>query len=198
MFTGIIEECGKVVRLQSDRSSATLVVAAPKLAPRVRKGGSLAVNGACLTVTKRVRRLLYFDISGETLNRTNFRKLRKGDPVNLEGALTLQKSVDGHFVLGHVDGTGCVKRRMKKNAVETVIEISVPPKLSPLIAEKGSVTVDGVSLTVNKVNGKSFQVALIPFTLRKTNLGARLPGDLVNIEVDPISRYLQRQLAYAH
>ena len=197
MFTGIIQENGKVARIEPRAHSALLVISAPRLSRKVRRGGSLAVNGVCLTVTKRVRSHLTFDISKETWDQTNFRNLAVGDLVNLEGALAFGKPVDGHFVLGHVDGTGSITRKIAEPG-QVVMEVALPKKLSPLIARKGSVAIDGVSLTVSWINGQSFRVALIPHTLKLTNLSNRNVGDRVNIEVDPIARYLQKQLAHGH
>ncbi len=197
MFTGIIQEKGKVAKIDRKSRAGTIAIAAPRLARHVRYGGSISVNGACLTVTKRLGSVLFFDIHSETWSRTNFRDLKVGARVNLEGSLSLGDPLDGHLVQGHVDGRGKVLRHQRIRG-GSVMEVEIPKRLEPLIAEKGSVSVDGVSLTVTHVNGSSFQVALIPHTLQRTNLADRHPGDHVNLEIDPIARYLRRQLTHAH
>lgn len=192
MFTGIIQEKGKVKTIDRNRSGGTLVISAPRLARRIRMGASVSVNGACLTVTGRHQHTLTFDIHSETWSRTNFRDLAPGAPVNLEAALSMGDPLDGHLVQGHVDGTGEVLEHRKEGG-GSVMEVGIPKRLAPFIAEKGSVSIDGVSLTVTRANHSSFQVALIPHTLQKTNLSGRRTGDRVNLEIDPIARYVQRQ-----
>ena len=187
MFTGIIQAKGRVVRQGGGR----LVVASPELAPALQPGGSIAVNGACLTVTEADAESFAADVVEETLRRTNLGRLEPGQEVNLEPPLTLQQPLDGHLVLGHVDATGRVLEAGERLTVE------LPPPLRPYVAEKGSIAVDGVSLTVAAVDDAagSFSVALIPTTLAATIAGIYGPGTLVNLEIDVMARYAERVLA---
>lgn len=189
MFTGIVEEMGTV-----ERVGARLEVRAGKVALDATPGASLAVNGVCLTVADRVpdarAPVLGFDLSDETLLRTSLGGLAQGDRVNLERPVTLLARLGGHLVQGHVDGVGRVARTAA-TGVGTVMTVEVPEHLMRYIVEKGSVALDGVSLTVAEVAPPTFGVALIPFTLEATNLGGKRPGDSVNIEVDLIAKYVE-------
>ena len=186
MFTGLIRHRG-IVESFRRRPSPRLVVRAPGL--WARRGDSLAVDGVCLTVTRRAGARLTFDLLAETLRVTTLGRRRPGDRVNLEPALRVGDAVGGHWVLGHVDGLGRVIRRQPTSAGLT-LTIAAPPAVRRYLAPKGAVAVDGVSLTVGpRLSRRRFTVFLIPHTAAATTLGARHPGDTVNLEVDPIARY---------
>lgn len=187
MFTGIVREVGEVVAREGSRLSVRSGMA-------VEAGGSIAVNGACLTVVAADGGVLAFDVVPETERRTNLGRLRPGDRVNLEPALTLAQPLDGHIVQGHVDATADV-RSVAASAAGREITVALPPALARFVAEKGSVAVDGTSLTVTSVNGDEFGVALIPHTLDRTIAGAYRAGSIVNLEVDVLARYAARLLA---
>ena len=159
----------------------------------LRTGQSVAVNGACLTVAAKRRRLLRFDILNETIRRTNFGELRPGSVVNLERSLLAGGRFDGHFVQGHVDATGRV-RRWEKHGKDYVLEVSLPRVLMKYIVEKGSIAIDGISLTVAGVGRDWFRVWIIPHTRSITNLRLRQVGDAVNLEVDILAKYVERML----
>ena len=188
MFTGIIEELAEVVALEPRGDSAVLAVRASTVAPH---GASVAVNGVCLTVVGGDSGTLSFDVMAETLKRSVVGALRAGERVNLERAVRADGRLDGHIVQGHVDGTGVVVSRTPGDAWDAV-RFGMPPELSRYVAEKGSIAVDGVSLTVTAVGDDWFEVGLIPETLRATTLGAKQPGDPVNLEVDVLAKYVAR------
>ena len=191
MFTGIIEELGEVVALEPRGDSAVLAVRASTVAPH---GASVAVNGVCLTVVGADSGTLSFDVMAETLKRSVVGALRTGERVNLERAVRADGRLDGHIVQGHVDGTGVVVSRTPGDAGQQwkLFRFGMPPELSRYVAEKGSIAVDGVSLTVTAVGDDWFEVGLIPETLRATTLGAKQPGDPVNLEVDVLAKYVAR------
>ena len=193
MFTGIIEEVGEVAALAPDGDSAVLTVAARTIADDLRHGASIAVNGVCLTVVGWDADVIRFDVMGETLKRSVIGTLAQGDRVNLERAVRADARLDGHVVQGHVDGTGTVISRTPGDAWEAV-RFGLPAELARFVAEKGSVAVDGVSLTVTAVGADWFEVGLIPETLRATTLGGKAPGDTVNLEVDVLAKYVARLL----
>jgi riboflavin synthase len=199
MFTGLVEELGVVEQVvrQGSRSgdaSVHLVVTAPRVAEDAKIGDSIAVNGCCLTVVKRNRSLLGFDAGSETLGRTNLGRLEGGSSVNLERSLKVGDRLGGHLVTGHIDAVGTLlKRRDEGEWAHFVIRIPTP--LSRQLASKGSVAVDGVSLTLVNVEADRFSVALIPHTLEQTTLGKLEIGDAVNIETDVLAKYVERQLA---
>ena len=191
MFTGIVEERGAVVA-----PGARLVVRARTVGSDAVEGDSIAVSGVCLTVVGREPEpdgevLLSFDLAPETLARTTLGDLEPGDPVNLERPATLLSRMGGHLVQGHVDGVGTVVEAWDV-ATGREIAVDLPPGLERYVVEKGSIAVDGVSLTVTTVQDGRFGVALIPHTLAATSLGARRPGDRVNLEVDVIAKYVER------
>jgi len=188
MFTGIIEEKGKVASLAD--GGASLVIAASGLT-RAPIGSSVAVNGACLTVVETTDTGARFDVVSETLARTNLRRLAVGDEVNLERPMAADGRFDGHIVQGHVDGTGAVVS-LESGASGVILTIAPPEQVMDQIVEKGSITVDGVSLTVSSLTPTSFAVALIPHTLEMTTLGSLGVGDPVNLETDVIAKYVQR------
>ena len=194
MFTGIIEELGEVLALDGDAGGARLRVRARAVLDGARIGESIAVNGVCLTITALQDGAFTVDLSAETLRRTTLGALRAGDPVNLERPLRLDQRLGGHIVQGHVDGVGTIAATRPEGG-GIWMEITLPPELTPYLAEKGSVAVDGVGLTVAAIaHGARFAVALIPHTLAVTTLGRRRPGDQVNIEVDILAKYVERLL----
>ena len=197
MFTGIIEELGEVVALHADGDSAVLRVRTTLVGEDIPVGASIAVNGVCLTVIDKSgvsgRRDLDFDVMGETLKRSVVGGLRSGELVNLERAVRVDGRLDGHVVQGHVDGTGVVLTR-SPGARYDIVRFGLPADLARYVAEKGSVAVDGVSLTVIAVGDDWFEVGLIPQTLRATTLGRRAAGDPVNLEVDVLAKYTERLL----
>ncbi len=194
MFTGIIEAVGRVLAREDRRGDARLRVASGGLdLGDVRVGDSIAVNGVCLTAVELPGDGFWADVSAESLSRTTLGALRPGDPVNLEKALTPTSRLGGHMVAGHVDGVGRVlERRPEARSVRFVIE--APRELARYIAEKGSIAVDGVSLTVNRVEGARFDLNIVPHTLQGTTIDQYQPGRPVNLEVDVIARHLERLL----
>jgi riboflavin synthase len=195
MFTGIVEELGTVEALERQSDAVRLTVRAATVLEDAGLGDSIAVNGCCLTVTERTESTWTADVMAETLDKTGLGALAPGDRVNLERAVTAGTRLGGHIVQGHVDGVGTVVRRTPSEHWE-VVEISLPAALSRYLVDKGSVTVDGVSLTVVDAGTASFTVSLIPETLARTTLGFRSPGDRVNLEVDVIAKYVARLLAH--
>jgi riboflavin synthase len=191
VFTGIIEELGEVVAVQSQDDSAVLVVRASLVANDVPHGASVAVNGVCLTVVGAAGARLSFDVMAETLKRSVIGSLRPGERVNLERAVRADGRLDGHIVQGHVDGTGVLISRTAGEAWD-LVRFGMPVELARYVAEKGSIAVDGISLTVTAVGNDWFEVGLIPETLRATTLGAKQPGDPVNLEVDVLAKYVAR------
>ncbi|MFE9657050.1 riboflavin synthase [Micromonospora sp. NPDC006431] len=195
MFTGIVEELGEVVRTtETGGDSALVAIRGPLVTSDARHGDSIAVNGVCLTVVDVDGGVFTADVMGETLRRTALGALRPGDPVNLERAAALGSRLGGHLVQGHVDGVGEIVAREPAAQWETV-RFRLPAALSRYVVEKGSITVDGVSLTVADVGADWFAVGLIPTTLKLTTLGAKGPGDPVNLEVDVLAKYVERLLA---
>lgn len=194
LFTGIIEAVGKVVSLECQEAGARLCVNTGTLEMNdARRGDSIAVNGVCLTVTDLLRDGFWADISAETLSCTTFARLCVAARVNLERSLKASARLGGHWVSGHVDGVGTVNRVLQEGAARR-LRIALPAELCRYIAVKGSICVDGVSLTVNAVKGREFEVTIIPHTLQATSLGEFQAGHQVNLEVDIIARYLERLL----
>jgi riboflavin synthase len=189
VFTGIVEELGSVVELTANR----LVVAGPLVTKDVAHGDSIAVNGACLTVVEVRNDTVAADVMPETWERTSLGALRPGDPVNLERAATLSTRLGGHLVQGHVDGVGTLAAREPGERWDTV-RFTIPPELARYLVPKGSVAVDGVSLTVIDTDPDWFTVGLIPTTLELTTLGRKQPGDPVNLEVDVVAKYVEKLL----
>jgi riboflavin synthase len=198
VFTGIVEELGQVVVLARGGDSARLTVRGPAVTVDAAPGDSIAINGVCLTVTDTGDGQFTADVMGETLDRSGLGGLAPGAPVNLERPMRLDDRLGGHIVQGHVDGTGVILARSPADGWE-VVRVSAPPALSPYMVEKGSVAVDGVSLTISALSPVGdeawFEVSLIPETLRRTTLGTRAPGEIVNLEVDMIAKYVERLLA---
>jgi riboflavin synthase len=194
MFTGIVEELGTVVAVEDQGDAVRLTVGAVRVLEDAELGDSIAVNGCCLTVAERTEQTWTADVMQETLDKTSLRGVRPGDRVNLERAVTAATRLGGHIVQGHVDGVGEVLRRTPSEHWE-VVEVSVPRHLARYLVDKGSVTVDGVSLTVVEAGPDTFTVSLIPETLARTTLGFRRPGDRVNLETDVIAKHVEKLVA---
>jgi riboflavin synthase len=191
MFTGLIECTGRVAALRRSGDRAVLEVSAPLPANEISIGDSIAVNGACLTVITIQGDRFSFDVSPETVARTSFASVQPGSPVNLERALTFGGRLDGHLVTGHIDCVGRLEKRVQQgNAV--FLGFSLPREQARMLVEKGSVAVDGISLTVNTVSDSGFSVSIIPHTLEKTSLAGIVPGKMVNVETDIIGKYVAR------
>jgi riboflavin synthase len=195
MFTGIVEELGEIVAIELGAESAVVTVRGPLVTGDAAKGASIAVNGVCLTVVERDRDTFSVDVMAETLNRSSLGSLQAGARVNLERAMTASARFGGHIVQGHVDGTVRIMARVPGDRWE-VVQLTLPPELSRYVVEKGSITVDGVSLTVSDVTDDTFSVSLIPTTLELTTLGRKGVGDAVNLEVDVIAKYVERLLTH--
>ncbi len=190
MFTGLIEDVGKIKSLRRGDRSLVLTVESRLPVRAMKLGASIAVNGACLTVVKKERGAFTVDVSPETMSCTNLGRLRAGALVNLERPMRLGAQLGGHLVTGHVDGIATVTA-VEKSGDFTFFTFLVPTELGSFFVPKGSVTVDGISLTVNDCGKRRFSVAIIPFTLRNTNLRHRRVGDKVNVETDLIGKYVQ-------
>lgn len=194
MFTGIVEELGTVEAVEHQGDAIRLTVRASTVLEDAGLGDSIAVNGCCLTVVTHDGELWTADVMQETLDKTSLLGVQPGDRVNLERAVTADKRLGGHIVQGHVDAVGHVSRRQPSEHWE-VVEISMPAELGKYLVDKGSITVDGVSLTVVEAGPESFTVSLIPETLARTTLGLRQPGDRVNLEVDVLAKHVEKLLA---
>ncbi|WP_069987014.1 riboflavin synthase, partial [Streptococcus agalactiae] len=179
MFTGIIEEMGQVSRIRNGIKSQQLSIDAPKLVPLLRKGDSVAVNGVCLTVLDKSETAFIADVMPESMMRTSLAALRLHSKVNLELALRSDSRLGGHFVLGHVDGVGKIEK-IQKDDIAVRFSIDAPPSIMSYIIEKGSVALDGISLTVVSFTEHSFEVSVIPHTMAQTNLSLKKVGDLLN------------------
>jgi riboflavin synthase len=195
MFTGLIEQVGTVRSLQVRGSTALAEIAAQGMTQGLREGDSIAVNGTCLTVAGLSQQGFNAELSEETLSRTSFGEMQPGSKVNLERPLLPTTRLGGHFVQGHVDGVGKVASIQSENGF-ACYEFSFPADLQPYIVEKGSIAVDGISLTVARLRRHSFQVAVIPHTLANTNLRDRRVGDSVNLECDILAKYVESLLSY--
>lgn len=192
MFTGIVQCLGTVRRLTKVGTGARLVIDAGRLRGRQRPGDSIAVDGVCLTIVRRVGRLLSFDTVAETLRRSTLGRRVVGDRVNLEPAVRVGDPLGGHYVQGHVDGVGRVRSVRPVGGGSVEMTITGAPALTRLCVEKGSIALDGVSLTIARLSGRHVTIALIPTTLEVTTLGFRRPGDAVNVEIDMIGKYVAR------
>ncbi len=193
MFTGIIEHLGTISRLETSVSGGKITVHAPALAPHLAVSGSVAVNGCCLTVVHRDDEHFSADLSTESIAKTSFSSLKPGTRVNLEPPLTAGKEFGGHFVLGHVDGTGRVAY-LTADGDSWRYGVEVPPELARYIVSKGSITVDGVSLTLARWENRIAEIAVIPYTYERTNIRDRATGDSVNLEADILGKYIERYL----
>lgn len=193
MFTGIILEMGEVVSLSKKGTGGSLSIKSNLISKDAAIGDSISVNGVCLTVVEKKGSILYFDISHETMDSTNIGILKKGEKVNLEPSLRPDGKIGGHFVTGHVDGVGTIKsKRSIDNAFKVII--SAPEEVTGLLVEKGSVAVDGISLTVVDVSKREFSVVIIPHTARVTTMGLKAAGNTVNLEADIIGKYVAKFL----
>ncbi|MCP3876065.1 MAG: riboflavin synthase [Desulfobacteraceae bacterium] len=193
MFTGIIESFGTIKRIESSGEGKVLHIGCDLDLSESKIGDSIAVNGACLTAVSLEKNAFKVDMAPETIDRTTFKRLTMGSRVNIERALKLSDRIDGHLVSGHIDGTGIISSITRKsNAV--IIKIDVGPKLADDMIEKGSVAIEGISLTINKCSEKDFHVSIIPHTADITTIGLKKVGDKVNIETDMIGKYVKRIL----
>ena len=193
MFTGIVEELGRVATVEHGAESARLTLHGPLVTGDAVLGASIAVNGVCLTVVEVDAGEFTVDVMLETLDRSSLGSVRPGDPVNLERAMRADGRFGGHVVQGHVDGTATLVERLPGDRWE-VVRFTLPKGLARYVVEKGSITVDGVSLTVASVDEQTFTVSLIPTTLELTTLGHKRVGDTVNLEVDVLAKYVERIL----
>jgi len=196
MFTGLIEELGRVEWLRRGEGEAQLAIRAPEISDGVRLGDSIAVNGCCLTVTLAQDGILIFDLLEETLKKTNLGALKPSSVVNLERSLAVGARLGGHFVQGHVDTTIAL-RRFEKHGSDLRLDFEMPPDFAGYIAYKGSVAINGTSLTIAEVGEDSFTVWIIPHTAAATNLGALNAGECVNLECDMLAKYTARLLQVA-
>lgn len=194
MFTGIIEHLALVKKLSLKAGGAGLFLDVSNYYNDLRLGESIAINGVCLTVKEVTGNIIIFDISGETLKKTTLGTLRYAEKVNIERALRVGDRLGGHFVTGHVDGIGTIKGK-KQSADQCTILFSVENKFTDMMIEKGSIAIDGISLTIVDVSDGVFSVALIPYTLASTTLGFKKIGDQVNIEIDMMGKWVKRLLA---
>ena len=195
MFTGIVEELGHVVHIDPGEDSARLTVHGPLVASDATHGASIAVNGVCLTVVEHdANGRFTVDVMAETLARSSLGDLRRGDRVNLERAMAASSRFGGHIVQGHVDGTAAIRSRTPGDRWE-VVEVELPGQVARYVVEKGSITLDGVSLTVSALTDDTFSVSLIPTTLSLTTLGHKQVGQVVNLEVDVLAKYVERLLS---
>ncbi|WP_262853014.1 riboflavin synthase [Mumia quercus] len=193
MFTGIVEELGEVAAIEEQDDAIRLTVRGPLVVSDASHGDSIAVNGCCLTVTEHDAQTFTVDVMRESLDKTSLGALAVGDPVNLERAMPADGRFGGHIVQGHVDGTGTIASRTASENWE-VVEIGFPAELGRYLVPKGSITVDGTSLTVVDVGDETFTVSLIPTTLAATTLGTKQPGDAVNLEVDVLAKYVEKMV----
>jgi riboflavin synthase len=193
LFTGIIESFGTIKRIESQGEGKILHIGCDLDVSQSKIGDSIAVNGACLTVVSIEKNAFKVDMAPETVERTTFKHLTSGSKVNIERALRLSDRIDGHLVSGHIDGTGIISSIIRKsNAV--IIKIDVPQKIAADMIEKGSIAIEGMSLTVNKCSDKDFEVSIIPHTADITTIGLKRVGDEVNLETDMIGKYVKRIL----
>jgi riboflavin synthase len=193
VFTGIVEELGEVLAVEEQGDSSRLTVRGPRVVSDAAHGDSIAVNGVCLTVVTHDDAAFTVDVMAESLRRSSLGAVSTGSPVNLERAARVSDRLGGHVVQGHVDGTGEVLA-VTPQEHWTVVRVALPAELDRYVVEKGSITVDGVSLTVSAVEPGWFEVSLIPTTLSATTLGARAPGDVVNLEVDVMAKHIEKLL----
>jgi riboflavin synthase len=194
MFTGLIEEVGSVIAVRASKNAKELRIAAPCIAKKIRAGDSVAINGCCLTVSSHGGGELIFDLLDETIARTNLGTLQQNQPLNLERAVGARERLGGHFVQGHID---CVSPIItyQNSGVDFRLEIELPEAFAHYVASKGSISVNGISLTVAEILSKSFVAWIIPYTKTHTNLDQAQIGDLVNLEFDILAKYVERMLA---
>ena len=193
MFTGLIEEIGQVKYILWGSKSARLTIGATKILDDIKTGDSINTNGACLTVTSFKSNQFSVDVMDETMRRTNLQTLRVGSKVNLERALKLNDRLDGHLVSGHIDGTGTITN-LKKDDNAVWVTIKTSPDVSKYIIQKGSIAIDGISLTIAEINNETFQVSIIPHTGLQTTLLSKQINETVNIECDQVGKYIEKFL----
>ena len=193
MFTGIVEDTGKVSRIEHRGQEKRLTLEVPPQLTEVQLGDSININGVCLTVVQKNEQTVELDLSVETLQKTALRELKEGDRVNLERALRLTDRLGGHIVTGHVDGIGeIVEKREERDFFQ--LRIRIPESASRYVVQKGSIAIDGISLTVNEYQAGEIQMTLIPYTIKKTTLMEKKVGDRVNIEADILGKYIEKLL----
>ena len=192
MFTGLVEELGTVKNIYTIEKGKRLEISAEKVLEDIEPGASIAINGCCLTVVDFGKDYCGFDVVQETFDLTCLECLKAGDRVNLERCLTFSSRLGGHIVQGHIDGVGCITQWETQNDGSIVVTIEAPARLLRYIVKKGSIAVDGISLTVTRVDEKSFSLALIPHTASVTTLGFKKNASLVNLEVDLIAKYVEK------
>lgn len=195
MFTGIVEEMGKIVRVEKGAKSSRLTVSGDKIFSDLKLGDSVATNGVCLTVTSFSKGIFTADVMNETLKRSNLGELRQGSMVNLERAMIANGRFGGHIVSGHIDGTGVITK-IEQDDIAVWYTIRADRKIMKYIIEKGSVAIDGISLTIAKVTDNNFSVSLIPHTAKETVLGYKKTGDTVNLENDVVGKYIEHFLSF--
>ena len=196
MFTGIVEELGQLKGIKAGSKSAFLEIKAKQVLQDVKIGDSIAVNGVCLTVTSFQQDWFTADVMAETLNKTNLGSLRSGERVNLERALRLSDRLGGHIVSGHIDGVGTITSQQVVD-IAVLTEIAAPPQVLKYVIPKGSIAIDGISLTVVELTSSGFTVSLIPHTAKLTTLGFKKTGERVNLEGDVLGKYVERLLRFA-
>ena len=197
MFTGIIEEIGTISAVRRNPLEAKLTISAEKIFSDLKIGDSVAVNGVCLTVVVLGSGEFTADVMPETVRLSNLRDLRSGDRVNLERTLRLMDGLDGHIVSGHVEGIGVIAK-CRQDGIANVVTVKTPPELMRYILHKGSIAIDGISLTVTEVTEDTFSVSLIPHTSKETTLGFKTVGDEVNLETDIIGKYVEQMLKFGN
>mgnify|MGYP000110712224 CR=1 FL=1 len=193
MFTGIVEELGRVARIEPLADAVRLTIEGPLVVSDLHRGDSISVSGTCLTAVEFDSNSFTADVMQETLDRTSLKALKVGDPVNLERAMTAATRFGGHVVQGHVDGVGHIVNREPSENWEWV-RVAIPAELMKYVVLKGSITIDGVSLTINEVGENQIGLSLIPETLRLTTLGSKKAGDPVNVEADVMAKHIERLL----
>lgn len=195
MFTGIIEATGKVLRIEAKEDGKRITIEFPDQLTEVQLGDSISINGVCLTVMERRNQAFLFDLSEETIRRSTLGALREGERVNLERALRLNDRLGGHFVTGHIDGIGVITgKRRERDFVS--LRVKVPESILTYIVAKGSIAIDGISLTVNEIKGVEISLTLIPYTLEKTTLMHKNIGDHVNLEADLLGKYVEQMVRH--
>ena len=193
MFTGIIQEVGKILKIAPSSDATTFQIQSKTAIKKKKIGQSIAVNGICVTITSLSKESFAFEAMQETLNRTYLKDAKVNDKVNLEPAMTLNQSLDGHLVQGHIDTEGTIAK-FSKEKNKSVLRVNFPEQIAPYLSFKGSITINGVSLTISDLQTDYFEVDLIPHTLKNTNLNNLKEGDKVNIETDPIAKHIKRLL----
>jgi len=193
MFTGIIEDKGKVIRVEYRGQAKRLTLEMPRDLTEIQLGDSIIINGVCLTVVEQKGQAIGVDLSPETLQRTTLAEMKEGEEVNLERALKLSDRLGGHIVTGHIDGIGVITDKRKEKDFLS-LRIRIPQSVSRYVVQKGSIAIDGISLTVNECQGEEIQITLIPYTIKKTTLVDKKVGDRVNIEADILGKYVEKMV----